>query len=100
MDRTGLELNFFLCLCKSRTVHTVILISYTFTESRERSEMEAAFEKKLDPIAGSPATGKSVTGIINLFVNDFLQQVEKKWNNEFWPDLENIFKLVQKIGMM
>ena len=24
----------------------------------------------LDPIAGSPATGKSVAGIINLFVDD------------------------------
>ena len=38
----------------------------TFTDSREQSEMEAAFEKK----AGSPATGKSVAGIINLFVED------------------------------
>ena len=42
-----------------------------FTESRDRSEMEAAFEKKtLDPIAGSPATGTSVAGMINLFVDD------------------------------
>ena len=44
-----------------------------FTESREQSETEAAFEKKkktLDPIAGSPATGKSVARIINLFVGD------------------------------
>ena len=43
------------------------------TESRERSEMVAAFEKKtkaLDPTAGSPATGKSVAGINNLFVDD------------------------------
>ena len=40
------------------------------TESRERSEMEAAFEKTLDPIVGSPASGKSVSGIINLFVDD------------------------------
>ena len=43
-------------------------------ESRERSEMEAAFEKKKKkrwiPIAGSPATGKSVAGFINLFVDD------------------------------
>ena len=29
-----------------------------FTESREQSEMEAAFEKALDPIARSPAAGK------------------------------------------
>ena len=49
--------------------------------------MEAAFEKTLDPIADSAATGKSVAGIT-------------KWNNVFWPDLENIFKLVQRIGMM
>ena len=39
-------------------------------KSRERTEMDAAFEKMLDPIAGSPATGKSVAGIINLFVDD------------------------------
>ena len=32
----------------------------TFIDSREQSEMEAASEKTLDPIAGSPATGKSV----------------------------------------
>ena len=34
-----------------------------------RTEADAAFEKMLDPIAGSPATGKSVAGIINLFVD-------------------------------
>ena len=44
-----------------------------FTESRERSEMEAAFENKLDPTAGSPSTGTSVAGIINLFVNDLFE---------------------------
>ena len=33
-----------------------------FTKSRDQSEVEAAFEKTLDPIAGSPATGKSVAG--------------------------------------
>ena len=40
------------------------------TKLRERSEAVAAFEKTLDPIAGSPATGKSVAGIIHLFVDD------------------------------
>ena len=29
-----------------------------FTKSRDQSEVEAAFEKALDPIAGSPATLK------------------------------------------
>ena len=33
--------------------------------------MDAAFEKKtLDPIEGSPATRKSVAGIVNLFVDN------------------------------
>ena len=42
-----------------------------------------------------------MAGIINLSVDDlFLEQVETKWNNVFWPDLENIFKLVQRIGTM
>ena len=31
---------------------------------------DAVFEKKLDPIAGSPATEKSVAGIIALFVKN------------------------------
>ena len=31
---------------------------------------DAAFEKMLDPIAGSPATGKSVVGIVDLLVHD------------------------------
>ena len=38
-------------------------------ESRARSAGDAAFEKMLDPIEGSPAVGKSVAGIINLFVD-------------------------------
>ena len=41
-----------------------------FTESREQSEMEAAFTTTLDPKVGSPATGKSVAGTMNLFVDD------------------------------
>ena len=41
-----------------------------FTEPRERSETEAAFEQTLDPIAGSPAARKSVAGIINFFLDD------------------------------
>ena len=34
-----------------------------------RTEADTAFEKMLDAIAGSPATGKFVAGIINLFVD-------------------------------
>ena len=40
------------------------------TEPRVRPEVDAAFEKILDPIAGSPAAGKSVAGIMNLLVDD------------------------------
>ena len=35
-----------------------------------RTEADAAKEKMPDPIARSPATGKSVAGLINLFVDD------------------------------
>ena len=34
------------------------------------TEADAAFEKMLDPIAGSPATGKSVAEIFDLHVDD------------------------------
>ena len=54
----------------------------------------------LDPIARSPATGKSVAGIINLFVDDLFEQVEPKLNNVIWQDLERISKLVPKTGMI
>ena len=37
---------------------------------RVGTEADAAYEKMLDPIAGGPATGKSVVGIVNLFVDD------------------------------
>ena len=50
------------------------------TQSRKRSRNQnnltrchdAAFEKMLDPITGSPAAGKSVAGIIDLFADDLL----------------------------
>ena len=64
-----------------------------------RTEADAAFQKMLDPIAGSPAAGKSVAGIINVFVDDFSEKVEPKWNNVSQPDLR-MSKLVQKIGTM
>ena len=37
---------------------------------RVRTEVDAASEKILDPIAGSPATGKSVARIVNHFAPD------------------------------
>ena len=40
--------------------------SNVLTELLERTEMDAALEKMLYPTTRSPATGKSVAGIINL----------------------------------
>ena len=70
------------------------------TESRERSEVEAAFEKAMDPRAGSPATGKSVAGINNLFVDDLFGKGGNETEQRVLTRLANIFKLVQKIGLM
>ena len=50
------------------------------THARERTRNQnnsthnhdAVFEKMLDPIAGSPAAGTSVVGIIDFFVGDLL----------------------------
>ena len=55
-----------------RTIEQQYGTEDVLTELRERSEMDAAFEKKkkLDPRAGGPARGKSVEGIINPFVDD------------------------------
>ena len=40
------------------------------SKPRVRTEVDAAYERMLAPIAGSPATGKSVAGIIKLFADD------------------------------
>ena len=42
----------------------------TWRQSNSTQWHDAACETMLDPIAGSPATGKSVAGIINLCVDD------------------------------
>ena len=56
-----------------------------------QSEVEAAFERTLDPIARSPASGKSVAGITNLFEddlfgtggNEMLQRVQTRPGKDF-----------------
>ena len=55
-----------------------------FTKSRDQSEVEAAFERTLDPIAGSPATFKirgRESSIYLWMISP--EQVETKWNNAF-----------------
>ena len=68
-------------------------------ESRTRShrERDAAVEKMLDPIEGSPATGKSVAGITKLFVDDLFgtsgtemeQRVHARLRKDFQGSLED-----------
>ena len=62
-------------------------------ESRDQSEVEAAFEKTLDPIAGSPATGKSVAGIINLFVDDLFGTGGKEMEQRVLTRLRKDFQV-------
>ena len=53
---------------------------------------EAAFEKNLDPTAGSPAAGKSMAGIINLFVDDLFgtggNEMEQRVLTRLWKDFQ------------
>ena len=68
-------------------------IKETFIDSREQSETEAAFEKTLDPIAGSPAGGKSVAGIINLFVYDLFRTGGKEMEQRVLTRLTTYFQV-------
>ena len=57
-----------------------------FTKLREQSEMEAA-------TAGSPATGKSVAGIINLFVDDLFGTGGNEMEQRFLTRLRKDFQI-------
>ena len=59
-----------------RTIAQWHSTGHLLTELRKRSEMDAAFEEKLDIIERSPATGKFVAEIINLSMDDFFYE---KW---------------------
>ena len=50
-------------------------IKDALTKARKQSEVESAFEKNAGSTAGSPASGKSVAGIINLYVDDLFGTV-------------------------
>ena len=54
------------CYTQGHDTHDISL------ESCARSQGDAAFEKMLDPIEGSPAIGKSVAGLLKLFVDDLI----------------------------
>ena len=56
-------------------------------------KMDAAFEKTLDSIARSPATGKSVAGIINHFVDDLFRTGGKEIENGVLTRLRTDFQV-------
>ena len=58
-----------------KEVHTVEDLGNISMNPRVRTEVHAVYEKMLNPITESPATGKSVTGIDNLFVDDLFGTV-------------------------
>ena len=49
-----------------------------FTNHVSNQRWRLHSKKTLDPIAGSPAAGKSVAGIINLFVDDRGNEMEQR----------------------
>ena len=71
---------------RSKASGSMLLCVLYSARSRERSKNQnkstrchdAAFDEKLDAIAGSPAAGKYAAGIIDLFVDDLLEQVQPK----------------------
>ena len=60
--------------------------------------MDAAFFKKKteDPTAGSAATGKSVAGIINLFVDDLFGTGKNEMEQRVLTRLRKDFQVVSK----
>ena len=52
------------------TLHSGKIEATSQNKPRVGTGVNAASEKMLDPIAGSPATRKTVTRIVNLFVDD------------------------------
>ena len=80
-----------------KILYTVAQHKQHLDESRARSKRDAAFDKMLDPIEGSPATGKSVAGIINLFVvyqfatggTEMEQRVLARFSKDFQVGLED-----------
>ena len=59
------------CYTQGHDTHAISL------ESCARSQGDVAFERMLDPFEGSPATGKSVAGILKLFVDAIFGQMAR-----------------------
>ena len=58
-----------------------------------RTEADAAFEKMLDPIAGSAATRKSVAGIINLLKDDLFGTGGNEMEQRVSPSIGKDFQV-------
>ena len=70
------------------------------SKPRVRKEVDAAYEKMLDPIAGSPATRKSVAGIVNPCVDDLSRTGRTEMGQRVLSRLRKKSKLVLKTGMV
>ena len=69
-------------------------------EPCERIEADDAYDRMLDPIAGTPATEKPWQELLIFLLMISLEQVRLKWNNVSWLDSEDISKLALKTGMI
>ena len=65
-------------------------------ESRARSQGDPAYEKMLDPTEGSPATGKSVAGILELLVDDILGTGRTEMEQRVLGRLRKDFQVVSE----
>ena len=65
-----------------------------------RTEVDAAYDKMLDPIAGSQLQRKSVAGIVNLFVDDLFGTSGTEMEQRVPGLTEKTSKLSRKTGMM
>ena len=70
------------------------------SKPRVRTEVDAANEKMLDPIAGSPATGKPVAGIVNLFADGLFGTGGTGMEQSVLARLSKKSKLVPMTGMV
>ena len=96
----------------SRTVQKTLSLNHVIDH-----KWKLLLKKTLDPVAGSPATGKSVAGIINLFVDDlfgtggnemeqrvptrlrqYFQVGSEDWNDVAFLDREFVGHKIPKTG--
>ena len=69
-------------------------------EPCERIEAVDAYDRMLDPNAGTPATEKLWQELLIFLLMISFEQVELKWNHVSWLDSKKISKFALKTDMM